>query len=43
MSYLDDHLENLFEDSFSPKSLLLTFRKDIESLLEMLYILLNVE
>ena len=34
--YLDDHLEKLLEDNFSPKFLFLTFKKDMESLLEML-------
>jgi hypothetical protein len=34
--YLNNHLEKLLESSFSPKSLFLTFRKDIEILLELL-------
>jgi hypothetical protein len=34
--YLDNHLEKLLDDSFVPKSLFLTFRKDMKSLLEML-------
>jgi hypothetical protein len=36
---LDDHLEKLFEGSFSPKSLFLVFRKNMKSLLEMLLVL----
>ena len=34
--YLDNHLEKLLEDNFSPKSLFLTFKKDMENLLEVL-------
>ena len=34
--YLDNHLEKLLEGSFSPKSLFVAFRNDIESLLETL-------
>ena len=30
--YLNNHLEKLLEGNFSPKSLFLVFRKDIESL-----------
>jgi hypothetical protein len=36
MLYLDNHLDKLLEDSFLQKSLLLAFRKEIESRLEML-------
>ena len=36
MFYFDNHLDKLLEDSFSQKSLFLVFRKEIESLLEML-------
>jgi hypothetical protein len=32
---LDDHLDKLLEDIFSPKALFLPFRKNIESLLGM--------
>jgi hypothetical protein len=43
---MDDHLKNLLEDSFSPKSLFLAFRNDLKSLLDMLLdlqqILLNM-
>jgi hypothetical protein len=34
--YLNDHLEKLLEGSFSPKFLFLVFKKNMESLLEML-------
>jgi hypothetical protein len=34
--YLDDYLDKLLESSFSPKYLFLSFRKDMESLSEML-------
>ena len=33
---MDDHIEKLSESSFSPKSLFIAFRKDMESSLEML-------
>jgi hypothetical protein len=40
--YLNNHLEKLLESSFSPKSLFLAFRKDIENLLELLLLLPSV-